>query len=359
MRKNYLKQCLLLCAFLMISAISFAQSAVITGTVVDETNQPLPGASVLVKGTQNGASTDVNGNFKLTGVSNGTVTLQVNFIGYLPNEKTITVTDGTATVNFAMAPAAKGLNEVVVIGYGSAKKKDLTGSIATVTAKDFNQGAVTTPEQLIQGKVAGVSIISNSGAPGSGSTIRIRGGASVNGSNDPLIVIDGVPLDNPRNSDGTSKIAGVADPLSLINPNDIESFNILKDASAAAIYGNRASNGVILITTKKGKSGKPVINFTTQFSIGTLPKEAPVLSADQFRAYVKANDTTSNKKYTSLLGSANTDWQKEIYQTSYSTDNNLSVTKGWTLPMKICSPSTRNSSLQMKRCKAPMRKCSR
>ena len=325
MRKNYLKQCLLLCAFLMISAISFAQSAVINGTVVDETNQPLPGASVLVKGTQNGASTDVNGNFKLTGVSNGTVTLQVNFIGYLTNEKTITVTNGTATVNFAMAPAAKGLNEVVVIGYGSAKKKDLTGSIATVTAKDFNQGAVTTPEQLIQGKVAGVSIISNSGAPGAGSTIRIRGGASVNGSNDPLIVIDGVPLDNPRNSDGTSKIAGVADPLSLINPNDIESFNILKDASAAAIYGNRASNGVILITTKKGKSGKPVINFTTQFSIGTLPKEAPVLSADQFRAYVKANDTTSNKKYTSLLGSANTDWQKEIYQTSYSTDNNLSV----------------------------------
>jgi TonB-linked SusC/RagA family outer membrane protein len=325
MKKNYLKQYLLLCAFLMISSMSFAQSAVISGNVVDEINQPLPGASVTIKGTQNGIATDVNGHFRITGVTNGLVTLQVNFIGYLLNEKTITVNSSEATVNFTMVPSTKGLNEVVVIGYGSARKKDLTGSVATVTSKDFNQGAVTTPEQLIQGKVAGVSIISNSGAPGSGSTIRIRGGASVNGSNDPLIVIDGVPLDNPHNSDGTSKIAGVADPLSLINPNDIESFNILKDASAAAIYGNRASNGVILITTKKGKAGAPVINFTTQFSVGTLPKEAPVLSADQFRAYIKANDNTTGKTYTALLGNASTDWQKEIYQTSYSTDNNLSL----------------------------------
>ncbi|WP_299511816.1 TonB-dependent receptor [Mucilaginibacter sp.] len=307
----------------MLTSIAFAQTAIISGTVIDENNQPLPGASVVVKGSQNGIATDVNGNYKLS-VTNGSVTIVASFIGYQPIERTLTVT-GNVTSDFKLAPDAKSLGEVVVIGYGTAKKSDLTGAIATVTAKDFNQGAVTTPEQLIQGKVAGVSIISNSGAPGSGSTIRIRGGASVNGSNNPLIVIDGVPLDNPRNTDGTSRISGVADPLSLINPNDIESFNILKDASAAAIYGNRASNGVILITTKKGRAGKPVINFSTQFSVATLPKEAPVLSPDQFRTYVRANDTTSSKKYISLLGSANTDWQKQIYQTSYSTDNNLSL----------------------------------
>jgi iron complex outermembrane receptor protein len=210
------------------------------------------------------------------------------------------------------------LNEVVVIGYGTTRSKDITGSVDVVTSKDFNQGAVTTPEQLIQGKVAGVSVISNSGAPGAGSTIRIRGGASINGSNDPLIVIDGVPLSN----DG---ISGAANPLDLINPNDIESFSILKDASAAAIYGNRASNGVILITTKKGQAGKPVINFSAQASVGTLPKEAPVLSPSQFRAYVIANDTTAAGKYRSLLGNANTDWQKQIYRTSVSTDDNLSI----------------------------------
>ncbi|MDB5031968.1 TonB-dependent receptor [Mucilaginibacter sp.] len=323
MRKKHIKQYLLLCAFLMLTSIAFAQTAIISGTVLDENNQPLPGASIVVKGSQNGIATDINGNYKLS-VTTGSVTIVASFIGYQPLERTLTVA-GNVTSDFKLAPDAKSLGEVVVIGYGTAKKSDLTGAIATVTAKDFNQGAVTTPEQLIQGKVAGVSIISNSGAPGSGSTIRIRGGASVNGSNNPLIVIDGVPLDNSRNTDGTSRISGVADPLSLINPNDIESFNILKDASAAAIYGNRASNGVILITTKKGKAGKPVINFSTQFSVATLPKEAPVLSPDQFRAYVRANDTTSNKKYISLLGNANTDWQKQIYQTSYSTDNNLSV----------------------------------
>ncbi|MGZ3754374.1 MAG: SusC/RagA family TonB-linked outer membrane protein [Mucilaginibacter sp.] len=318
MRKFYLKQYLLICAFLvMLTGISFAQTKTITGKVVDETNQPLPGAVVKIKGTQISAPTDVNGAYRLTGVTNGEVTLQANFIGYIVAEQTITVT-GNATVNFRLLPESKSLNEVVVIGYGSVLKKDLTGSIATVTSKDFNTGVVTSPEQLIQGKVAGVSIISNSGAPGSGSTIRIRGGASVNGSNDPLIVIDGVPL-------ASGGISGVASPLDLINPNDIESFSILKDASAAAIYGNRASNGVIIITTKKGQSGKPQINFNTQMSVGKLPKEAPILTADQFRAYVTANDTTTAKKYISLLGNANTDWQKEIYQTSVSTNNNLSV----------------------------------
>jgi len=317
MRKIYIKQYLLICAFLMLSTIAFAQTSTITGKVVDDTNQPLPGAVISVKGAQKSASADVAGNFKLTGVNNGTVTLQVNFIGYAPMEKTVTV-NGNTVVNFNLASNTKDLNEVVVIGYGSVQKKDLTGAVTNVTAKDFNPGVVTTPEELIQGKVAGVSIITNGGAPGAGSTIRIRGGASISGGNDPLIVIDGVPL-------GTDGIAGAANPLDMINPNDIESFSILKDASAAAIYGNRGSNGVIIITTKKGQSGKPRINFNAQVSSAMLPKEAPVLSAAQFRAYITANDTTAAKQYVKLLGNATTDWQKQIYQTAISSDDNLSV----------------------------------
>ncbi|HKO82927.1 MAG TPA: SusC/RagA family TonB-linked outer membrane protein, partial [Chitinophagaceae bacterium] len=214
------------------------------------------------------------------------------------------------------------LNEVVVIGYGTRLKKDLTGSVTAITAKDFNKGAITTPEQLIAGKVAGVQIISNGGAPGSGSTIRIRGGASLNASNEPLIVIDGVPIAPNRNPDGTPSIAGSPDPLSLINPNDIESFNILKDASAAAIYGSRASNGVIIITTKKGRTGKPKFIFSTQNSLSTLPKKADILSPDEFRTYVNSHGTPSQ---IALLGNANTDWQDEIYDGAFSTDNNLSV----------------------------------
>jgi len=320
MRKNYSKKYVLLCAFIFMSVMAFAQTGGIKGKVVDESNQPMPGVAVSIDGTTIGSTTDVSGNYTITHVNAGKYTVSAKFIGYATSKQQITVGSSVIDLNFDLKPENTALNEVVVIGYGTQKSKDVTGSIATVTAKDFNTGTVTSPEQLIQGKVAGVSIISNSGAPGAGSTIRIRGGASVNGSNDPLIVIDGVPLSN-------TGIAGAANPLDLINPNDIASFSILKDASAAAIYGNRASNGVILITTKKGQTGKPQINFTTQFSVGTLPKEAPVLSPAQFRAYVIANDTTAGSagNFTKLLGSASTDWQKQIYQTSYSTDNNLSL----------------------------------
>ncbi|MGZ3929003.1 MAG: carboxypeptidase-like regulatory domain-containing protein, partial [Mucilaginibacter sp.] len=260
MRKNYSKKYMLLCAFLMMSVMAFAQTGGIKGKVVDEANQPLPGASVIIDGSTIGAQTDANGNYSISAVKAGNYTLSAKFVGYVTGKQTITIGSSVITVDFALKPDSKNLNEVVVIGYGTQKSKDITGSIATVTAKDFNTGAVTSPEQLIQGKVAGVSIISNSGAPGAGSTITVRGGASVNGSNSPLFVIDGVPLSN----DG---MAGVANPLDMINPADIESFSILKDASSAAIYGNRASNGVILITTKKGKPGAPVINFSTQFSV--------------------------------------------------------------------------------------------
>jgi len=318
MKKTYLIKYVFLLFFVVSAAAAFAQTNVVSGKIVDETNQPLPGATVTVKGTQKSTGADANGNFRLTGVTNGIVTLQISFIGYLTTEKVLNVS-GNVTVNVQLTPNAKGLNEVVVIGYGTARKKDLTGSITNITSKDFNTGSITTPEQLIQGKVAGVSVISNSGAPGAGSTIQIRGVNSLNGSTKPLIVIDGVPLDN-------TAIAGAANPLDLINPNDIESFSILKDASAAAIYGNRASGGVIMITTKKGKSGKPAINFSTQLSAAKLVKETGVLTPDQFRQFVTANDTGAKAgQYTKFLGNSKTDWQKEIFQTGITSNSNISV----------------------------------
>jgi len=318
MRNYYLKNYVIAWVMLIMPFIAFAQTGNISGKVVDENNQPLPGATVSVAGTNIATAADAQGMYALKGLKAGSYTLKANFIGYAAVQAAVTVKSGTQIVNFNLKADSRSLSEIVVIGYGTAKKTDLTGSVAIVSSKDFNQGAVTTPEQLIQGKVAGVSIISNSGAPGAGSTITIRGGASVNGSNSPLIIIDGVPL-------SPDAIPGAANPLDMINPNDIESFSILKDASAAAIYGNRASNGVIIITTKKGQAGKPVINFSTQLSVSKLPKEAPVLSADQFRAYVNTYDTTKAGIYRNLLGTASTDWQQQIYQTAVSTDNNLSV----------------------------------
>lgn len=210
------------------------------------------------------------------------------------------------------------IEQVVLIGYGKQKKTDLTGSITAISAKDFNQGSVNSPEQLIQGKASGIQITTNSGAPGAGSTIRIRGGASLNASNDPLIVIDGVPLDN-------NGISGASNPLALINPNDIESFNILKDASATAIYGSRASNGVIIITTKRGKTGKLKATYTTTTSVYDKMGTVEMLSADQFRDVV--NSKAANN-YKLLLGKSNTNWQKEIYQTAVGFDNTLSLSGG-------------------------------
>jgi len=323
MRNNYLKKFSLLFSLFIMSGLAFAQTGSISGKVVDETNQPLPAATVLVKGTAKSTATDVNGNYKLTGLANGQVTLEFRFLGYQPVTQVVTL-NGSATVNVGLKPGgATNLNEVVVVGYGTQRKKDLTGSITTISSKDFQQGNITTPEQLIAGKAAGVSIISNSGAPGAGSTIRIRGGASLNASNDPLIVIDGVQLSN-------QSVAGAANPLSLINPDDIETFTVLKDASATAIYGSRASNGVILITTKKGStSSAPVIGFNTQFGVSPVPKEVSVLTADQVRAFVKQYANVNGyPDLTAKLGTANTDWQKEIYQTAISTNSNLNVSGG-------------------------------
>src|SRR5674476_717995 len=318
MRKNISnisKQLLVVMIFLLGSLAGFAQNT-ITGRVTDSDGSGIPGVTVSVKGTRTATQTNSDGSYSITAPNNAN-TLVFSSIGSASQEIAI---NSRASLNLVLSSTNAQLNEVVVIGYGTVRKKDLTGSVATVTAKDFNQGAITTPEQLISGKVAGVSITSNDGAPGSGSTIRIRGGASLSASNDPLIVIDGVPLDN-------GSISGAANPLSLINPNDIESFSILKDASATAIYGSRASNGVIIITTKKGRlGGKPVVNFNTNFSVSKIIKKVDVFSADAFRNYVKANGDST---YIKLLGTASTDWQDQIYQTALSSDNNISVSGGY------------------------------
>ena len=233
---------------LLFPFLAFAQQS-IKGKVTDEaTNAELPGVNVVVKGTSNGTSTDFDGLFQLSNVKVGDI-LVFSFIGY--NDLEITLSS-LQDLDVKMTESSENLDEVVVIGYGTTTKKDATGSVEVITAKDFNQGAIVSSDQLLTGKVAGVRITSNGGQPDAAPNIRIRGGASLNANNSPLIVIDGIPIDN-------TNPAGVSNPLSLVNPNDIESFSVLKDASSTAIYGSRASNGVIIITTKKGTSGKPTI----------------------------------------------------------------------------------------------------
>lgn len=290
-----------------------AQDIEITGTVTAaEDGSGLPGVNILIVGTQSGATTDMNGKYKLKAGQGAT--LEFRFLGYMTERRTV---GSSIVIDVVLKEEVRELKEAVVIGYGSLSKKDVTGSIGTVTSKDFQAGQITSPDQLIQGKVAGVQITSGGGSPGGGSQIRIRGGASLYASNDPLYVIDGVPVDN-------GGIAGSPNPLSLINPSDIETFTVLKDASATAIYGSRASNGVIIITTKKGAKGmKPTFNFTTQNSMGLIARRVKVLSGDSVRAIV---NRMGNEAQKSLLGPANTDWQKLIYQYALTTDNNLSYT---------------------------------
>ncbi|MBS1511148.1 MAG: SusC/RagA family TonB-linked outer membrane protein [Bacteroidetes bacterium] len=306
---------LLLVSFslLLLSVSVMAQNAV-TGKVTDSKDgAPVAGATVLVKGTTTATKTGADGTFKINAPANAI--LVFTSIGFGTQEVNVS---GKTFVEVAMVQANQQLNEVVVIGYGTTRKKDLTGVVNVVTSKDFQKGNITTPEQMISGKVPGVSITSNGGQPGSGSVIRIRGGSSLNASNDPLIVIDGVPLDQ-------NGINGASNALSFINPNDIETFTVLKDASAAAIYGTRAANGVIIITTKKGKSGALKMNFTTNVSVASKTGEVDVLNGDQVRAIVAQ---LGNAKQKGQVGNANTNWQDAIYQNAVSNDNNLSFSGG-------------------------------
>lgn len=317
---------MLLGACCLASLPAAAQPAIpVSGTVKNERSEPLPAVSIKIAGTERGTVTDGQGNFSLT-VPEAAM-LVISSIGY----DTLQVR-AQPRMDIVLKLAANALNDVVVIGYGTARRKEITGSVATVTARDFQQGVITTPEQLIAGKIAGVSVTSNGGAPGAGSVIRIRGGASLNASNDPLIVVDGVPLSG-------NNIYGASNSLSLINPNDIASFTVLKDAAATAIYGSRASNGVILITTRKGAGGSPVFNFSTQVSVAKIARKMNVQSAASFRKYVDSlggGTYDGTNTYKSLMGNANTDWQEEIFQAAVSTDNNLSMSGAWkNLPYRV------------------------
>jgi iron complex outermembrane receptor protein len=332
--------------FLATAAFVDAQTGTAVGTINDGDGLPLIGANVVVKGTTIGTITDVGGNYKLSGIPVGSKMLVSSFIGFGISEMPVEiVADREITVNFTLVEDITALDELVVIGYGTVKKSDATGAVVAISSDDFNQGAISTPDQLITGKVSGVQITSGGGAPGSGQTIRIRGGASLNASNDPLIVIDGLPL-------STDGISGLANPLASINPNDIETMTVLKDASAAAIYGSRASNGVIIITTKKGKAGSAFkVEYTGSFSTYTIPKTIDVLSSQEFQDAVNNYaETTSPKnpdaitKYLGYTNSnnpdapimANTDWQKEIFETAYGTDHNIGFSGAYkNLPYRV------------------------
>ena len=310
--QNLAKRSLLLVALFVIGCLQLmAQTRTIKGEVTDAQNgEALIGATVMVEGEKGGTVTDFDGNFSLQ-VSSSAKKIKVSYIGYI--DKVLSISDN---MKVKLESDSKALADVVVIGYGTARKSDLTGSVATVKSKDFNKGLVSSPEQLINGKVSGVQIMSNSGSASAGSTIRVRGGASLNASNDPLIVLDGVPLEQGGISGNSSNF------LSMINPSDIESMTVLKDASSTAIYGSRASNGVIIITTKKGQQGAVKVNFNTTNSMQTRAQMVDMLSRDEF---VNVINQYGIDKQKSLLGNANTDWNDEVYRTAFGTDNNLSV----------------------------------
>ncbi len=297
---------------MLFPAMIFAQMKV-SGIVTDgTTNEPLPGVNIQVVGTTQGTTSDFDGKYILDNVKNGSE-LEFSFIGYETQKIAVT----SSNVNVVMKEDAQALDEVVIIGYGSTTKKDATGSVASISEKDFNEGSIVTPAGLITGRVAGVNITTD-GSPGGGSAIRIRGGSSLDASNDPLIVVDGLPISN-------STTGGARSILSSINPNDIESFSVLKDASATAIYGSRASNGVIIITTKKGKSTFQA-SYDLKVGFETLANQIEVFSADKFRTLIAEREALGQSgNDSSLLGNANTDWQKEIFQNVMTLENNFSV----------------------------------
>ena len=305
-----------------VATVQQQKSSVAKGTVKDANGEPLIGASVMVKGSANGATVDEAGNFTIKGVKVGQ-TLRISYIGYEGQE---VKWEGQA-LNIVLKESNNSFSEAVVIGYGVAKKNDMTGSVAAIKPDEKNKGLVVNAQDMIQGKIAGVNVTTSSGTPGAGATIRIRGGSSLNASNDPLIVIDGLAMDNQG-------VKGLSNPLSMVNPADIESFTVLKDASATAIYGSRGSNGVIIITTKKGRKGAQLkVSYNGSMSVNQKRRVQEVMSGDQFVEFVKTYYGEGSDAYKALgvmedgkQKFYNTDWQNEIYRTALSFDNNVTVT---------------------------------
>ncbi|MBN2275128.1 MAG: TonB-dependent receptor [Bacteroidales bacterium] len=313
--------------FCFLQIVAFSQEKTITGTVTTVTGEELPGASIVVKGTLTGTTTDVFGNYTLT-VPDENAVLVFSFIGYISKEQSIA---GMTTINMILEEDLMKLEEVVVVGYGVSKKSDLTGAVSSVKEEDFNQISAATPEQLIQGRVPGVQITQNNGEPGAAAQIRIRGASTIRSSQQPLYVIDGVPLDMQTSSPGGPSANGMGgapatNPLNFLNSNDIEAIDILKDASATAIYGSRGANGVILITTKKGKEGKTNLEYSTYLSISKLPKKLDVLSAEE---WLKVRTDTLDYAIDNENHYGNqTDWQDQIFRTALSHSHNIAMSGG-------------------------------
>lgn len=323
-RSTLFNSLLILIVGLLLSVDASAQQVAVKGLIKDSTGEPVIGANVVVKGTTNGTITDLDGVFRLN-ANQGDI-LTVSFIGFKTQE-----VPAAASLNIILKDDTELLDEVVVIGYGSVKKNDLSGSVVAIKAEELNKGAVTSPQELIMGKVPGLSVSQGDGAPGAGSTIRIRGGASLNASNDPLIVIDGIPVSNDA-------APGTPNALATINPNDIETFTVLKDASATAIYGSRASNGVIIIQTKKGTQDKIKVSYSGTFTAKDPYNRIETLDAKSFREVMLAQypETTSIHDILNVYPNQSTDWQDAIYQTGLSTDQNISIAgKAGFMPFRV------------------------
>lgn len=350
MKTIYSKLLLLL---LLLPFTALAQST-LKGTVSDVTSgQPIPGANVIVEGTTNGTSTDIDGNFTLTNVNTGDRIL-ISFLGYADQ---VVEYNGQSSLNISLQEDATQLQEVVVIGYGTTTKKDATGAVDVVSAKDFNKGAIVNADQLLTGRSPGVRITNAGGQPDAAPNIRIRGGSSLSAQNNPLIVVDGVPLDYVSP-------AGTSNPFAMLNPNDIESYTILKDASATAIYGSRASNGVIIITTKKGTSGTPQFTYSANVAFGNVTKHIDMMDAKTFTKFIQeyhpdltnklgvddpSNELVDNPATPQIEGRilSNTNWQDAIMRTSILTDNNFSASGKLfkTLPVRASVGYLKNEAL--------------
>ncbi|MBN1119069.1 MAG: TonB-dependent receptor [Bacteroidales bacterium] len=325
--KQHLYKVVLTLLFCFLYAFGYAQGINVTGQVTSNGEEALPGVSIVIKGTTTGVITDLDGNYSIT-VPDANAVLVYSFLGYITEEIQV---NGQTTIDIVLDEDLMELDEVVVVGYGIQKKSDLTGSVASLKEDDFNKISSATPEQLIQGRIAGVQITSNNGEPGAGSSIRIRGASTIRSGQSPLYVIDGVPLDNSASSPDGATASGIggpaaSNPLNFLNANDIESIDILKDASAAAIYGSRGANGVILITTKKGKEGVSSVNYAATMSISKLPKKLDVLTAEEWLTY--RIDTIGLDAVNENHVGSETDWQDQVFRTAVSQSHNLSFSGG-------------------------------
>ncbi|WP_028296667.1 SusC/RagA family TonB-linked outer membrane protein [Olivibacter sitiensis] len=309
MKKSYMIQLMVSCLLLLMSLTSYAQNGSISGTVFDEDTNTLPGASVRIREENRGVSTDVNGVYNITGLPDGSYTLLVTFMGYQTTEKKVFIANGQQVkLDIHLVHDAQSLDEVVVIGYGTQRKGDVTGAVSTVSPKEFNQGVVATPDQLLAGKVPGLTISRNSGDPTAGATIQLRGPSSLTAGTSPFYVIDGVPGAN----------------IDLVAPDDIVSMDVMKDASSTAIYGSRAANGVIFVTTKRGKEGAPILSYNAYAAVENVSRRVNVLSADEYLQFLSDNNISVAESESGYR----TDWQDEIFRTGISHNHNISLTGG-------------------------------